>query len=34
VYFRQLLNDTPPAPERQAEIVATSRAGRPLTAAP
>jgi len=32
-FVRALLADVPPAPERQAEIVAANRAGRPLAAA-
>ncbi len=33
-FVAALMEDIPPAPERQAEIVAANRAGRPLAAAP
>jgi hypothetical protein len=33
-FVAALVRDIPPAPERQAEILAANRAGRPLTAAP
>jgi len=32
-FVAALLEDLPPAPDRQADIVAANRAGRPLTAA-